>query len=272
MEYRREHSSLVLMVLVLTLTSLAWLQPASPAWAALLNQQVEGLEPTVEPTEETNPTAELPTEITGEPTVEPTAEPTEPATITPTLEIPAEPTGEPTVEPTEVATVEPAPDATGEPVEDDPLTGTEADMIGQVVVEGRAGDHQAGHQVFIVNSQGAGLSVQTAADGRFSLNDTPAGVYTLEASSPGFLAARCEGVSHADQTTELASAYLLAGDLDNSGEIDIIDAVALGSAFNRSGPGEPADLNLDAAVDILDFVLMAANFGQSSMANIWRCQ
>jgi hypothetical protein len=271
MIYLRRTFGLMVIALIVVLSGLAWLQPAGVARAARLNQQVKA-----EPTGEATPTAELPTEITDEPTTEPTieltAEPTEPAAISPTLEIPLEPTVEKTTEPTATPTETTTPEATTAPEEDDRSTGAEVDITGQVVAEGRAGDNQAGHQVTMANDQGTVLSVETASDGRFSLVDAPAGDYILAASSPGFLAARCEGVSQVGALLQLDQVYLLAGDLDNSGEIDIIDAVALGAAFGQSVSGVLADLNLDGEVDILDFVLMAANFGQNSTAHPWPCQ
>jgi hypothetical protein len=140
------------------------------------------------------------------------------------------------------------------------------------LVEGRPASRQDGHQLTALDSLGTGLTVLTGADGSLMLADLPAGPYRLLAQSPGFLAAGCESVIEGSALTSLSEATLLAGDLDGSGEIDLIDAVAIGAVFGSMRPGELADLNLDGLVDILDFVLLAANFGQSSAANPWLCQ
>ena len=65
---------------------------------------------------------------------------------------------------------------------------------------------------------------------------------------------------------------MLAGDIDDSGNIDVTDAVAIGSVFGSTTPGEVADLNADGVVDVLDLVLMGVNFGQTSAGNPWVCQ
>jgi hypothetical protein len=71
--------------------------------------------------------------------------------------------------------------------------------------------------------------------------------------------------------TTLADVTLLAGDINDSREIDVADAVAIGTAFGSTEPGV-ADLNLDGSVNVLDLILMGANFGQTSTGNPWLCQ
>jgi cytoskeletal protein RodZ len=142
-----------------------------------------------------------------------------------------------------------------------------ADILGNVKVEGRADDNQAGHSVVV---EGEGLSATTDSNGDFVINNVPFGTYDLTADSAGFLAATCTGVAHSSSDTILANVVLLAGDIDNSGEIDITDAVAIGAVFGSTA-GEVADLNIDGEVDILDLILMSANFGQTSVANPWVC-
>jgi hypothetical protein len=48
--------------------------------------------------------------------------------------------------------------------------------------------------------------------------------------------------------------------------------VAIGLVFGSTAADEVADLNNDGEVDVLDLILMAANFGQTSTANPWVCQ
>jgi hypothetical protein len=147
------------------------------------------------------------------------------------------------------------------------------DNIGnKVTVEGRAEDNQAGHQVMALDFSGRVFSSQTGPRGEFLLEDIQAGSYTLIASSPGFLSATCTSVTYTDSNIRLNEVILLAGDLDNSGEIDMVDVVQLGAAFGQTAPTEEADLNADGRVDILDLILLAANHGQTAIANPWLCQ
>jgi hypothetical protein len=149
----------------------------------------------------------------------------------------------------------------------------EGDIAGNAQVEGRAADNQAGHSVTALGTVAGPFAVSTDLNGDFVISDAPADTYTATANSPGFLAAVCADVVHAaDALTSLESVTLLAGDIDDSGEIDITDAVAIGAVFGSSAPGEIADLNVDGVVDILDLILMSVNFGQTSAANPWVCQ
>jgi hypothetical protein len=142
----------------------------------------------------------------------------------------------------------------------------------KVAVEGRAEDNQAGHRVMALDFSGQVFTGQTGLRGEFLLEGIPAGAYTLIASSPGFLSATCTPVTHTGGNLRLNEVILLAGDLDNSGEIDMVDMVRLGATFGQSGPAEGADLNADGQVDILDLILLAANHGQTAIANPWLCQ
>ena len=144
---------------------------------------------------------------------------------------------------------------------------TNDDITGNVKVQGRADDNQAGHTV----QDDTVLSTVTDANGDFLLPGVEFGIYTLTANSDGFLAATCTDVDH-NAATVLESITLLAGDIDDSGEIDITDAVAIGMVFGSTEPDEVADLNVDGEVDILDLILMSANFGQTSAGNPWVCQ
>ena len=150
----------------------------------------------------------------------------------------------------------------------------DGDIAGNVQVEARAADNQAGHTVSALGTVEGPFEVLTESNGDFVINDAPADTYTVTADRAGFLAASCVDVVHAaDALTSLAGVTLLAGDIVDDGAIDTIDiadAVAIGSAFGT--PDEVADLNVDGVVDILDLILMSVNFGQTSEANPWICQ
>ncbi len=147
------------------------------------------------------------------------------------------------------------------------------DIAGNVKVEGRAADNQAGHTVTAVGAVAGTLEALTATNGDFVISDAPADTYTLTAGRAGFLAASCTDVVHTSEAlTSLANVELLAGDINGDNAIDIADAVAIGSVFGSTASGEVADLNVDGVVDILDLILMSVNYGQTSAANPWVCQ
>jgi hypothetical protein len=149
----------------------------------------------------------------------------------------------------------------------------EGDMVGNVKVEGRADDNQAGHSVTGISDGGNEVGATTDTNGDFTISKALSGMYTLTANSAGFLAAVCEEVDHSYYAlTQLEDARLLAGDIDDNRVIDIADAVAIGAVFENTGPGIIADLNADQVVDILDLILMSANYGQTSEGNPWVCQ
>lgn len=140
-------------------------------------------------------------------------------------------------------------------------------LAGNVQLEGRASGSGSGITILINE---LGLAAAPAPGGDFAFADLDFGVYTLTASSPGFLKVSCQ-VNHKGEATTLAGVTLLAGDLTDDGLIDVADATALGLAIG-SGPGAAADLNVDGAVNVLDLILLGVNFGQSAAAHPWTCQ
>jgi len=60
----------------------------------------------------------------------------------------------------------------------------------------------------------------------------------------------------------------LAGDVDNDGDVDVFDAIAIVNSFG-STPGDPnwneeADFDLNGAVNVFDVISLVNNFGQSA--------
>ncbi len=157
-------------------------------------------------------------------------------------------------------------------IRDDGTTPGLGDITGTVIVEGRATDNQAGHSVTATGTDSE-FSAISDGNGLFHFDNVPADSYNMTANSSGFLAASCVDVVHSmDVLTQLVQADLLAGDIDDDGTIDITDAVAIGLVFESTQPGLVEDLNVDDVVDILDLILMSANYGQTSEANPWVCQ
>src|SRR5262245_50779108 len=98
----------------------------------------------------------------------------------------------------------------------------------KVTVEGRAEVKQAGHKIMAIGFSGWVFTGQTGSRGEFLLEGIPPGTYSIIASSPGFLSASCGPVTHNGGNTVLNDDILLAGDLDGSGAIDMVDVVSLG--------------------------------------------
>lgn len=117
---------------------------------------------------------------------------------------------------------------------------------------------------------GTALSQLTEPDGRFSFFNLPPGSYQFSVEKEGYLAATCAVVTPA-ASVQLAPVTLRAGDVDGNGQIELADAVAIGLAMNTPSPSA-LDFNVDGRIDILDFILLAANYGQTSAENPWLCQ
>lgn len=98
-------------------------------------------------------------------------------------------------------------------------------------------------------------------NGNFSI-PAPAGTYTVVATAPGYLKAQGSPVLTSGATTTLQAVTLLAGDIDGNDEIDQFDALTIGMNYNLASPSA-ADLNNDGNIDVLDLELLAANYRQS---------
>jgi len=99
------------------------------------------------------------------------------------------------------------------------------------------------------------------ANGNFSIA-APAGSYTVVAVAPGYLKAQGSPVITSGATTTLQAVTLLAGDIDGNDVIDQFDALTIGMNYNLASPSA-ADLNNDGNIDVLDLELLAANYRQS---------
>jgi hypothetical protein len=146
------------------------------------------------------------------------------------------------------------------------------DITGQVMVEGQSAGQWAGIEVTAVADTGERWTAATDSQGNFIIRGAPAGSYRVQASRTGFLAATCDLTNHSGETIRLEAVQLLAGDIDGNGLIEVADAVAIGAAFGPAAAGEMADLNGLDGVNILDLILMAANFGRIGEQQPWACQ
>jgi hypothetical protein len=148
------------------------------------------------------------------------------------------------------------------------ITGVQdlATVLGQVTLEGRAADNNDGASVIV---EGTGRSTTTDGLGNFLFADLAPGAYDFTADAVGYLPAFCVGKAVVAPQTTLAPAELVAGDVNDDGAIDILDAVAVGAAFGNPSINPAADLNDDGQINVLDLILVSANFGK--VPSVWTC-
>lgn len=149
------------------------------------------------------------------------------------------------------------------------LADTGGSFTGQIVVEGAP--RQPGPVITATRNDSLTFNQTVAAGGEFTLANLPSGKYTLSIEKPGYLAATCAAAT-AGPATRLAPLTLRAGDVDGSGLIDVADAVALSGMMNSPAPDLTLDYTADGLIDILDLILLAANYGQSANQNPWPCR
>jgi hypothetical protein len=110
-------------------------------------------------------------------------------------------------------------------------------------------------------------STLAGADGTFTLT-APPGAYTVTATAAGFLSAQGSPTLVAGTITTLPQVKLLAGDIDGNGVIDQFDAMTIGMSYNTATP-PAADLNNDGNINVLDLELLANNYRKSG-ATAWQ--
>ncbi|MEM7536066.1 MAG: SdrD B-like domain-containing protein [Chloroflexota bacterium] len=134
------------------------------------------------------------------------------------------------------------------------------DIRGRVILERR--DSNAGAQVCIGDQ-----CILTEADGLFAFeNMLPEG--TVHVSHPSYLRASYDYVGTPGSGLTLPIVTLLGGDINQDDDIDIIDGVLIGLAWN-STPSDShwspnADINDDGVVNVQDRVAVAFNWLQSA--------
>ena len=203
---------------------------------------------TVAPPEETPIPTETP--ITPEPTIaftETPFVPTETPVFTETP-VPTESTPEVTVEPTL------------------PPVGTST-ISGLVIYQNRL--DAAGIKAELLGADEAVIAeVVTTADGAYQFASVAPGTYVIRLSAPQHITLLQPNVlvETDEQAVDLGEDRLLAGDVDNSGLVDLADATLIGANFNIEVPPAPfePDLNGDGFVNIMDLVLVGGNLGVQS--------
>lgn len=138
-----------------------------------------------------------------------------------------------------------------------------ATLSGQVSLPGKTEQSDA-----VVSLQGSDFSANTDSTGHFSMAEVDPGAYTIEAAAPGYLKAVCSNKTVSAPATELAAVSLISGDLNGDDLIDITDATTIGVDFGNNNLR--SDLNDDGAINVLDLIMVANNFGLSGPSP-WSC-
>lgn len=227
--------------------------------------------PTPTPTASPTPTrtrtpTNTPTQ-TSTPTISPTTTNTPIVTNTPTATVSPTPTQTPLTTNTPTSTVtptrSPTPTATNTPSTSPTPTATLPAYTGRVHGRLRL-DGRSNHFGAVVSI--AGRYAVSAADGTYSVDNVPSGVWSAAASMPCYLSAlRPSVVVLSGQDVALPDVALRNGDANGNCSVDLFDLVMVAAAYNPSGPvsNARADLNADGVVDLFDLVLVSTNYGLS---------
>ena len=98
-------------------------------------------------------------------------------------------------------------------------------------------------------------------DGTFSIT-LPKKIYTIIASAEGFLDAQGSVTFENYSDISMSVVNLIAGDIDNNGVIDSMDALTIGMNYNKTTPAA-ADINNDNLINVIDLEILAKNYGKS---------
>ncbi|MBC7264087.1 MAG: carboxypeptidase regulatory-like domain-containing protein [Chloroflexi bacterium] len=167
----------------------------------------------------------------------------------------AAPAAAPTPTPTRTPTRTPTPTATP--------SGT-GGISGVVLLFGRTN-----HSGTTVTASGPVVATTTTgASGSFSFGGLPAGTYTVRASKQNYIYAEKTGVVvSAGVNTDIGTAQLPAGDLNDDCRVNIIDLVIIATDPGWSDPSPcripinpRADVNGDGCLNVMDLVCAGRNY------------
>jgi murein DD-endopeptidase MepM/ murein hydrolase activator NlpD len=102
------------------------------------------------------------------------------------------------------------------------------------------------------------ITMSGNGDGTFNFT-VPSGTYRILAEASGYLSAQGTFTVNVGGTTTLPTITLPAGDIDDNGVIDQLDAMTIGMNYNASVPAA-ADLNNDGIINVLDLEMLAENY------------
>ena len=128
----------------------------------------------------------------------------------------------------------------------------------------------ANSSVLTVELEGGGTAqVAGGANGRYWVTGLPVGQHDFIVDADSHLPARITAISTEGGVLRLPDIELMAGDLDDSGGIDISDIMIVASSFGvvssevTDSNGRLVDFNGDGVVDVLDLSRLATRVGTS---------
>jgi len=135
-------------------------------------------------------------------------------------------------------------------------------ITGSVILQGRTTHSRTR---IVANTT---FETTTDASGRFTFPGLPPGNYRVTASHAGYLSAEANPVQClSGQSTELPRTTLAGGNANDDHEINLVDLVIVGAAYDTC-TGQPdfdtrADINGSGCIDILDLALVGINYGRT---------
>ncbi len=97
-------------------------------------------------------------------------------------------------------------------------------------------------------------------------DNLPVGTVTVSADAPGHLACETTLSLNRGMNAFPETIVLLAGDVDDDGDVDIADSTLVGLAFDTTGAESEGTVDLDGngIVNILDLIFVGVNFDRTS--------
>jgi hypothetical protein len=141
---------------------------------------------------------------------------------------------------------------------------------GKVLLQGATAGH-AGTNLTATSSAGWRYDgVTTDVNGNFTFNNLPHGTYDIRATHPGYLDSIKIGVAVPDNATtiNIGTTTLVGGDVNSTGNINILDIGSIISQFNLGGRSHPIDINDDTVVNISDLAIAAGNWNFVTLAGV----
>ena len=120
-------------------------------------------------------------------------------------------------------------------------------------------------------------NIQTKEDGTYEIKVYEPGMYDLEITKLGYLDTKIIGiqVGETDDIIEVEEQVLIAGDVTETGEIEIDDLVDMNENIGETITEENKetksifDLNEDGTIDMLDRVILKNNYGKIAEPIQW---